>query len=47
VWHLGAKYGGRVYNEAIKTGTVTIDEANRVVIVRPYINQIVDMHLVL
>jgi hypothetical protein len=47
VWHLGAKYGGIVYNEAIKTGAVTIDEANRVVVVKPYINHIVDMYLVL
>ena len=42
VWHLGAKYGGRVYNEAIKAGAITIDEANRVVVVRPYINHIAE-----
>jgi hypothetical protein len=40
VWHLGAKYGGRVYNEAVKAGAITIDESNRVVVVRPYINHI-------
>jgi len=42
VWHLGAKYGGRVYNEAIKAGAITIDENNRVVVVRPYINHIAE-----
>ena len=48
VWHLGAKYGGKVYNESIKAGTITIDEANRVVVVRPYINHIIaNMDLVL
>ena len=48
VWHLGAKYGGRVYNEAVKAGAITIDKANRVVVVRPYINHIIaNMDLVL
>ena len=48
IWHLGAKYGGKVYNEAVKAGAITIDEANRVVVVRPYINHIIaNMDLVL
>ena len=48
VWHLGAKYGGKVYNEAVKAGAITIDESNRVVVVRPYINHIAkNMDLVL
>ena len=48
VWHLGAKYGGKVYNEAVKAGAITIDESNRVVVVRPYIDHIaLNMDLVL
>lgn len=42
VWHLGAKYGGRVYNESIRAGAISIDESNRVVLVRPYINRIAE-----
>ena len=40
VWHLGAKYGGIVYNESIRAGAISIDEINRVVLVRPYIDRI-------
>jgi hypothetical protein len=40
VWHLGAKYGGIVYNESIRAGAISIDENNRVVLVRPYIDRI-------
>ena len=40
IWHLGAKYGGTVYNAAKASGLITIDEVNRVVVVRPGIDQI-------
>lgn len=42
VWHLGAKYGGTVYNAAFRDGIIRIDEVNRVVVVRPTINEYID-----
>jgi hypothetical protein len=42
VWHLGAQYGGSVYNKAIADSVITIDEVNRVVVIRPTIQELVD-----
>ena len=42
IWHLGAKYGGTVYNAAKAAGLISIDEVNRVVVVRPGIDQIAE-----
>lgn len=46
IWHLGAKYGGTVYNKAIRDGIISIDEVNRVVVVRPTIHEYVDKAIV-
>ena len=42
IWHLGAQYGGTVYNAAIAAGIITIDEISRVVVIRPAIHELSD-----
>ena len=42
IWHLGAKYGGTVYNAAIAAGIITIDEVSRTVVIRPTIHELSD-----
>jgi hypothetical protein len=42
IWHLGAQYGGSVYNTAFASGIITIDEVNRAVVIRPTIQELVD-----
>ncbi len=46
IWHLGAKYGGIVYNEAIKNKIITIDEVNNTIVVRPTIQELVDKAII-
>jgi hypothetical protein len=42
IWHLGAQYGGTVYNKAIAAGIITIDEISRTVVIRPTIHELSD-----
>ena len=46
IWHLGAKFGGTVFNQAKSAGIISIDEVNRVVVVRPGIQDIIDKSII-
>lgn len=40
IWHLGAKYGGVVYNAAKRSGLISIDMENKIVRVKPGIAEL-------
>ena len=46
IWHLGAQYGGTVYNKAIADGIISIDEVSRTVVIRPTIQELVDKAII-
>ena len=46
IWHLGAQYGGTVYNKAFRDGIITIDEVSKTVVIRPTIQELVDKAIV-
>ena len=46
IWHLGAQYGGTVYNKAFADGIISIDEVSRTVVIRPTIQELVDKAII-